>query len=327
VYSHDAFPKEWAMTKTIQGNAYLKRTSGIPRDNIEQAIACYSAALEVYTPDAFPLERAKVLRNLAIAVGKRMVGSKRINREKSIVCYEAALEIYTRDGFPEEWAGIQNDLGVAYYKPLDGKSLDPEKAIAHYEAALQIFTLDSFPIDYLHTQLNLALAEAGRQNWLNVHKACSQAFAAEEILVPISTGIAGRDAVLKEGKDAATNDCFALTRLGQADAAAVAMERGRARGLAEALALDMADAQKISDSQRRQRYESARQQFTSAQTSLNTPIPSGTSEREQRQIHLERSEVYQKARQALNEAIAEIRAAHDPANFLEDTLVGQLAMA
>ncbi len=320
VYTYDAFPKEWAMTQAIQGNAYLKRTSGIPRDNIEQAIACYSAALEVYTPDAYPLEGATVLRNLAIAAGNRMVGPQRINRETSIACYEAALKIYTRDGFPEEWAGIQNGLGAAYYEPIDGKSPDPEKAVAHFEAALQIFTLDSFPIDHRSTQLNLALAEAERQNWANVHKASVQAFAAEDILVGLSTGIAGRDAVLKEGKDAATNDCFALTRLGQADTAAVAMEHGRARGLAEALALDVADPQKVSDAQRRQRYESARQQFTSAQTSLNTPLPPDIPEKEQRRIHLERSEVYQKARQALNEAIAEIRAAHDPANFLEDTL-------
>lgn len=320
VYTRDAFPNEWAMTKTIQGNAYLKRTSGIPRDNIEQAIACYTDALEVYTPEAFPLEGAKVLRNLADAVEKRMVGSRRINREQAIAFYETALKYYTRDGFPEEWAGIQNDLGVAYYQPIDGTSPDPEKAIAHFEAALQIFTLDSFPIDHRNTQLNIALAKAERQNWANVHKACEQAMAVEDLLVGLSSGIAGRDAVLKAGKDIATNDCFALTRLRQADAAAVAMERGRARGLAEARALDMVDPQKISDERRRQRYETAHQQFASAQTSLNTPLPTDMPEREQRRIRLERSEVYQKARQALNEVIAEIRAARDPENFLEGIL-------
>ena len=92
------------------------------------------------------------------------------------------------------------------------------------------------------------------------------------MLVRLGAGAMGRDLILKEGRDAAISDGFALTRMGQVVDAAVAIERGRARGLAEAFALDAADPERISNVERRARYIAARQQFIAAQGALNESL-------------------------------------------------------
>jgi len=163
-------------------------------------------------------------------------------------------------------------------------------------------------------------AEAAQQNWPGVHNAYKGLRAAEELLVRLGAGAMGRDLILKEGRDAAISDGFALIRMGQVADAAVAIEQGRARGLAEALALDAADPTRISDAVRRTRYEAARQQFIAAQAALNESLSRDLPETERRRITQERSDAYHKAVEVFDAVLAEVRAAQDPPDFLDDTL-------
>lgn len=54
VYTHSAFPENWATLQNNLGTAYGDRILGERAENIEEAIAAYSAALEVRTRSAFP---------------------------------------------------------------------------------------------------------------------------------------------------------------------------------------------------------------------------------------------------------------------------------
>ena len=76
---------------------------------------------------------------------------------------------------------------------------------------------------------------------------------------------------MREGGSAADSQAFALTRLGRLPEAAVAVESGRARSLAEARRFDRADARRIRHADRRQRYEAALAELQIAQARLQQP--------------------------------------------------------
>lgn len=335
IYTRDNFPVEWAHTQRHLGNAYWRRISGEPRANREQAISCLEAALDIYERYGLQAFAAAAQDALGLVYIDRIEGAKQANLEQAITYNEAALQVYTLEASPSNYAHLQHSLGVIYALLEEGdRSTHLERSAASFKAALQAYTIEAFPLEHLRTQANLAQAEMERKHWAGAHEAYASVLAAQDILLRLSSGIAGRDAVLQEGRDAAICDGFALTQLGQIEAAAVAIERGRARGLAEAMNMDSADPGRISDAQRRPRYEDARQAFINAQNTLNTylssplaaegeqPLSASTVESMRRRILLERTEMYQAARQRLESVVAEIRQAHDPADFLDAPLAG-----
>ena len=216
---------------------------------------------------------------------------------------------------------LQNNLGHTYARRIAGdEQTNREKALASYEAALQVFTLETFPIEHWKTQLSRAFIEGQRGNWAGAQAAYVQALEAEDLLVRLGAGAVGRDDILKSRRDAAVREGFVLLRLDQIEAAAVAIERGRARGLAEALALDAAAPSLISDADRRTRYTDARIALIAAQSALNVPLSPRLTESEQRRTLLEHSATYHTAQQTFESIVTEIRAAQDPVDFLSDSL-------
>ena len=169
-------------------------------------------------------------------------------------------------------------------------------------------------------QLNYAEAEAWQGNWEKAHEAYVAAHEAEDLLVALGAGTVGRDAILREGRDAAVRDGFTLVRQQRVADAIVAIERGRARGLAEALSIDAADPGLIRDEQRRRRYEHARKHFIAAQATLHASLPSNLTESERRSVILVRSQDYQDAKAQFDKTVTEIRTAQDPVDFLEDNV-------
>jgi CHAT domain-containing protein len=151
--------EKWAGTQNNLAKAYTYRIRGEKAENIEMAIASYTAALEVRTRDAFPQDWARMQNNLATAYGNRIRGEKAENIESAIASCTAALSVRTRDAFPEKWAQTQNNLANAYSERIRGeKAENIEVAIASYTAALSVYTRDAFPEKWAQTQNNLAAA-------------------------------------------------------------------------------------------------------------------------------------------------------------------------
>ncbi len=130
-----------------------------------------------------------------------------------------------------------------------------------------------------------------------------------------------------EGNSTGARRGFALTRSGQLGDAIVAIEQGRTRSLAEALALDAANPAQIKDEGRRVRYEETLEAFRQVQALVNTPLERQftnamhpVTEHELRRAVLEHAERYRKAQQAFEEVVTEIQQAHDPADFLQETI-------
>ena len=167
--------EKWARTQYNQAAAYSDRIRGEKAENIELAIASYTAALTVYTRDAFPESWAATQNNLAAAYTYRIRGEKAENIEVAIASCTAALTVYTRDAFPGYWAQTQNNLGEAYSNRIRGeKAENIERAIASYTAALTVYTRDAFPEYWATTQNNLAIAYRNR---IRGEKAENQAIA------------------------------------------------------------------------------------------------------------------------------------------------------
>ena len=334
IYTHDAIHWERALAQSQLGAAYIA--------NLEQekAIECCKAALRYFTRKSFPYDWAGIQRNLGVAYRERTTGEKHDNVKRAIACHKAALKIHTRDAYPVEWAATQHSLGITYHRIKEERKESLEQAIACYKEALQIYRLDTHPREYRDVQHDLGDAEAERGNWAAAHAAYTKVFEAELLLLPLGAGAAGHDIILKESGDATIHDGFALMQLGRVTEAVLAIERGRARGLAKALALDAADPQQITNTERRSRYQEARQRLITAEAVLNKPFITPQelitadaarnkpftspqrepSEVEKRQINLERTRIYHEAMRAFDNVIAEIRAAEDPSDFLMDTV-------
>ncbi|MGJ5634381.1 CHAT domain-containing protein, partial [Nostoc sp. CALU 1950] len=90
------------------------RILGERAENIESAIAAYSAALEVRTRSAFPEKWARTQNNLGNAYFERILGERAENIELAIAAYSAALEVLTRSAFPQYHAETSLNLGRLY---------------------------------------------------------------------------------------------------------------------------------------------------------------------------------------------------------------------
>ncbi len=321
VWTLEAFPFQYAMLQNNLGAVYVFRVLGKRRDNLEQAIACYHEVLRVWTLEAFPYQYAKIQNNLGEAYYHRLAGERRNNLEQAIACYQQALRIWTLQALPQDYAMVQHNLGAAYQQragEADQENLN--LALAAHREALGVYTFHAFPNEHRQVQLECAETHALRKDWAMVHEAYLSARKAEDLLVALGAGAIGHDAILKEGHDAAARDGFALTRLGKVEEAAVAIEGGRARGLAEAMQFNTVDAQRISNPERRSRFTEAHQAFISAQAVLQASLPKDLDEDDQRQLMLQHTAVYREAKAAFDAVVEEIHIAQDPADFFIDIL-------
>jgi tetratricopeptide (TPR) repeat protein len=81
------------MTQNNLGNAYSDLPIGDRAANLQQAIACYQAALQVRTREAFPADWAATQNNLGLAYANLSRGDRAANLKQAIACYQAAWPI------------------------------------------------------------------------------------------------------------------------------------------------------------------------------------------------------------------------------------------
>jgi CHAT domain-containing protein/tetratricopeptide (TPR) repeat protein len=211
-------------------------------ENLERAIACHQAALQVHTPDASPMEWAKIQQSLGNAYRGRVQGDQADNWERAIACYKAALQVRTREALPILWATTQGNLGGAYADRVQGDRADNlMQAIDAFQAALAVFEPSGLPVDCRRTgrALGHACSEAGR--WNDAVRAYRIALDAADVLYASSLLRSSKEAELAEAPELHLRAAFALARVERLPEAVVALEQGRARGLGEALARDRAD--------------------------------------------------------------------------------------
>ncbi|MEQ9621618.1 CHAT domain-containing protein [Coleofasciculus chthonoplastes] len=149
----------FAVVLNIFGSIICEFPLGDRAENVEEAIACHQAALQVISREGNPQLWGDTQNRLAIAYSQRIKGDQAENLENAIDTAKKALQVLTQETSPEEWGKIQNNLGSLYRDRIWGdKSENLEQSIAAYQNALQVRTRAGYPIAWAMTQMNLAVA-------------------------------------------------------------------------------------------------------------------------------------------------------------------------
>ncbi len=151
--------EEGARLQNNLGLAYWDLPTGDRAANVQHAIDCFQAALQVRTREAFPADWAMTQHNLGRAYIDLPTGDRAANLQHAIDCFQAALQVRAREAFPVRWASTQNNLGRAYWDlPTGDRAANLQQAIDCLQAALQVRTREAFPADWAMTQNNLGNA-------------------------------------------------------------------------------------------------------------------------------------------------------------------------
>ncbi|MEO8395912.1 MAG: CHAT domain-containing tetratricopeptide repeat protein, partial [Chloroflexota bacterium] len=216
-----------------------------------EAIQHYQLALTVYTRSGFPADWALTQHNLAIAYRERIHGERAANIEQSIEYCQRALSVYIRSDFPFEWATAQNTLANAYAQRLQGKwAKNINQAIKHYKESLRVRTRAELPQDYQQTQRNLGHVYFIERRWREAFNAFNSAIAVGDDLLKAAYSVTGRQSEVAETAELYSHATYCLLQLGETDVALVQLEAGKARLLADALALRGIELQQLRAEQR-----------------------------------------------------------------------------
>ena len=244
VYIEKKSPKSWASIHSNLGLIYPNRIQGNRSDNIEQSIYHCNQALKIYKKVDFFW--ALIQNNLAIAYTNRVEGVKANNIEQAIDHCNKALKAFTEKDFSEDWAMTQNNLANAYSERIrSDRAENIKQAIKHYEEALKVYTQKDFPILCQKTACNLGNLCLDVQRFSEAERAYTMGMEAAEELYRSSIFQASREVELAETRDLYRRAGYVLAKSNKLKEAALALERGRARGLGDALARDRADLEKV----------------------------------------------------------------------------------
>jgi CHAT domain-containing protein len=251
VYTPQEHPDPWASVHNSLANLYCNRLKGDRAANIETGIDHYNQALQVYTRAAYPRQWAQTQNNLANAYCEREAGNPVENLHTAIALYRDCLEVRSRQAYPLEWAATHNNLGTAY---ADLRQWD--RAVEHFRQALEVRTVDALPDKALQTARNMGKLHFERGEWRQAIEAYRVAQAGSDRLYQQAFTEAGKHAEIGRVAEVGHPMAYALARAGDLEQAALALERERARLLAEALACDRAMLDRLGD-QERKKYEEA----------------------------------------------------------------------
>jgi len=246
VHTRQAFPEQWATALTDLGLVYYRRLRGDRAENLERAVELFKQALEARKRDTLPEQWATTQLCLANAYCDRVQGNRAENLERAIEHYNLALEVRTREAFPYEWAMIRNNLSTAYWERIKGhRAQNIERAIQLFNEALEVHTPDAFPVDARRAARNLGNLYFEEHRWQEAAALYQRGLEAAENLYQASLLRSSKEAELAETADLYRRAAYASARSGDLQNAVVALERGRARLLSEALERDRADLETL----------------------------------------------------------------------------------
>jgi CHAT domain-containing protein len=147
-----------ALLQLIVAIANANRTKGDRARDLETAIACAQASLDVFARDAFPQPWGIAKQVLATAYARRVAGDRSANIEASLAAANEALGVFTAERDPTNWATTQTLLGIDYLGRVAGnRAQNIENAIQANEAAQTVFTREAHPAEWARNEGNLAI--------------------------------------------------------------------------------------------------------------------------------------------------------------------------
>ena len=236
VYTQENSPTQWAMTLNNLGTALLANDG--PAADVEQAISCFQNSLKVITEDLAPLEWSSITGNLAAAYVARQSGFPDENIAAAISLYQATLRVLGRETTPLEWAKTQCNLASAYgdRRRTGDRAQYLPPAIEGFRRGLSVYRENGILAQCMNAGKRLASLAAEAEQWEYALEGCEAALQASDIVYESSVTRSSKERALAAAFGLHSAAACALTRVGRTQDAVLALERGRARGLDEALA-------------------------------------------------------------------------------------------
>lgn len=270
VATRQAMPELWILITMTLGNLYRDLPMGRAK-NLERAIALYQQALEVANQETMPASWALIKMNLGNAYAHRIGGDRKENLEQAIHAYEDALRVRTLERGPIKWAETMNDLATTYSSRVRGDRLENlNRAVAGYREVLRVMTREGMPIEHRITQRALGSVMFMHQHWEEAASAFDGALSATDLLYRAAATPKARQAELAETADMPAKLAYSLAKTSRLSEAAVAMENGRARSMAEMLALDEASLNGLRPEDKDE-FERIREQIHKLQSEARLP--------------------------------------------------------
>jgi len=240
LYAQQKSSSESGMPMINLASTYLERARGDKAENIERAIEACERALATFVNN--DTEKWGIaIAILGGAYAKRLRGDRDTNLAHSIDAYKEALRVLTPVKVPKEWATTKVNLAIAYSKRVLGDPAENlERAIELCRQALDVFSLEAWPVEHRSTQINLAYMYFKGRRWSEAASAYQTALSVHEDLYQLAVTEESRRALLRVMRPVPANLAYSQAKLGNIKEAVLAFELGRARTLAEALALDEA---------------------------------------------------------------------------------------
>jgi CHAT domain-containing protein len=272
-------PLNWAMTQNNKGTA-LSDLAGLlagaeRRTTLEAAVACYDAALLEARREVAPLDWATTQNNKGTALrdlaGLLAGAERRTTLEAAVACYDAALLEYRREVAPLDWAMTQNNKGTAL-RDLAGLLAGAERratleaAVACYDGPFISYPRELFAGQHrgaaralAAARLDLALELDGTEASAELARAWEAAESGLEATRALERQAPSLGFRQEEWAEAA--GLYTLAAIIQAQRsnpreAALLLEAGRARGLAEIHSRRHADLTRLTTDERNE-YERA----------------------------------------------------------------------
>ncbi len=236
ILSKSDYPYEWAQIQLGLGDVFSQPALPDRADKLEKAIDAYRQALIILSRENTPIAWATLQNNLGNAYADRIAGDRQENQQEAKHCYKSALQIRTKEKMPARWAETMNNLGTVHSEAVAGdRKKQLARAMYYMEEALTIHTPEQFPADARRAAWNLAQMHFVQRQWPQAATACATAVQAAENLYQAGGTTTARQTELIMIRNVAAVHAYSLARNNQLAEAVVALERGRARALREAL--------------------------------------------------------------------------------------------
>jgi CHAT domain-containing protein len=257
------FPWDWA---TVQGNlgiAYMAlnitRKLRIDQsiglwgqvDFAQKALQSFENFSSIFTRERFPNKWAMNQNNIGSLYIECFDGIRLEELTEGIQAFESALSIHTYERYPQDWARIQANLGFAYIADVREclQLSSKDKGIEAFTNALRVYKSDTYTEQcrscaialgnlYSQTAQDVAKrnnAELANQLWLKASEAYLTAIDASELLFQASIIPSNQNEELYKNGDLYRQAAFVMTKLGDLKSAILYLEKGRGKGLSQAL--------------------------------------------------------------------------------------------
>lgn len=236
-------PRRWAMAQMNLATVYSQKGNA---ENTKLAMQCYNDALGVLQPDQDPEKWIQAKFNLGSAYLHDFSPERNQSVESAIATYGDVLVQLKREERPAEWAITQNNLATAYRARAAGDPKDNLRlAVEYFRKALEIYTAEAWPRQHMQTQRGLADLFFAERRWREAADSFQEVMLTHRRLYRAASTLEARQTELRDVRYVPSALAYALAQEGDLRAALLAIEEGRARSLAELLALEEAPLDKL----------------------------------------------------------------------------------